>query len=139
MSPSGYCGHTVAQKNFKRLLLRARASNSFQLSRMNLKGVCWEVDWLFPIFTRGLLESETGPCELSAEFVFRCPGFQHDGPSSALGFFAFRFYRGSFAELGSCCAWLLPRRGCFSQVKSESWHHRCQASVCFSVLVSSQQ
>ena len=30
--------------------------------------------------TRGLLESETRPRELSAEFVFRCPGFQHDGP-----------------------------------------------------------
>ena len=34
--------------------------------------------------TGGLLESETGPRELSAEFVFRCPGFQHDGPSPAL-------------------------------------------------------
>ena len=38
--------------------------------------------------TGGLLESETGPRELSVEFVFRCPGFQHDGPSPALGFFA---------------------------------------------------
>ena len=47
-SASGYCGHSVAQKNFKRLL-RARGSNSFQLSRMHLKGVCREVDWLFPI------------------------------------------------------------------------------------------
>ena len=36
--------------------------------------------------TRGLLGSETGPHELSAEFVFRCPGFQHDGPSPALDF-----------------------------------------------------
>ena len=33
--------------------------------------------------TSGLLGSETGPRELSAEFVFRCPGFQHDGPSHA--------------------------------------------------------
>ena len=33
-----------------------------------------------------LLGSETGPRELSAEFVFRCPGFQHDGPSPALDF-----------------------------------------------------
>ena len=41
--------------------------------------------------TGGLLESETGPHELSAEFVYRCPGFQHDGPSPALGFVAFRF------------------------------------------------
>ena len=36
--------------------------------------------------TRGLLGSETGPHELSAEFVFRCHGFQHDGPSPALDF-----------------------------------------------------
>ena len=41
--------------------------------------------------TGGLLESETEPHELSAEFVYRCPGFQHDGPSPALGFVAFRF------------------------------------------------
>ena len=39
--------------------------------------------------TTGLLESETGPCELPAEFVFRCPSFQHDGPSPALGFLRF--------------------------------------------------
>ena len=32
-----------------------------------------------------------------------------------------------------------PCRGGFSQVKPESWHHRCQVSVCSSVLVSSQQ
>ena len=36
--------------------------------------------------TRGLLGSETGPRELSAEFVFRRPGFQHDGPSPVLDF-----------------------------------------------------
>ena len=84
--------------------------------------------------TGGLLESDTGPCELSAEFIFRCPCFQHDGPSPALGFFPFRFYRGSFAELGSCCAWPLPREGCFSQVKPESRQHRCHTSVCPSVL-----
>ena len=36
--------------------------------------------------TGGLLESETGPRGLSAEFVFRCHGFQHDGPSPALDF-----------------------------------------------------
>ena len=35
------------------------------------------------------MESETGPSELSAEFVFRCPSFQHDGPSPALGFLRF--------------------------------------------------
>ena len=50
LSPRGYRGHAVAQKNFKRLLLRVRGSNSFQLSRMHLKGVCQEVDWLFPIW-----------------------------------------------------------------------------------------
>ena len=35
------------------------------------------------------MESETGPHELSTEFVFRCPSFQHDGPSPALGFLRF--------------------------------------------------
>ena len=40
----------------------------------------------------------------------------------------------SFTELGSCCAWPLLHRGWFSQVKSESWHHRCHVSVCSSVL-----
>ena len=28
--------------------------------------------------------------------------------------------------MGSCCAWPLLHVGCFSQVKSESRHHRCQ-------------
>ena len=36
--------------------------------------------------TGGLLESETGPRGLSAEFVFHCHGFQHDGPAPALDF-----------------------------------------------------
>ena len=36
--------------------------------------------------TGGLLGSETGPHELSAEFVFCCHGFQHDGPSPAQDF-----------------------------------------------------
>ena len=49
-------------------------------------------------------------------------------------FFTFCLYRGSFAELGSCCAWPLPHGGCFSQVISESRHHRCHESVCSSVL-----
>ena len=53
--------------------------------------------------------------------------------------FAFRFYRGSFAESGSRCAWPLLRGGYFSQVKPESRHHRRQASVCSSVSASSQQ
>ena len=62
------------------------------------------------------------------------PRFPAARPSPALGFFVFRFYRGAFAELGSCCASPLPRGGCFSQVLSESRHHRCHASVCSSVL-----
>ena len=37
--------------------------------------------------TRGFLGSETGPRELSAEFVFHCPSFQHDGPYPVLDFF----------------------------------------------------
>ena len=79
--------------------------------------------------TGGLLGSETGPRGLSAVPV-----------SSTMGLplrwilFAFCLYRRSFAELGSGCAWPLPRRGCFSQVISESRHHRCRASVCFSIL-----
>ena len=79
--------------------------------------------------TGGLLGSETGPRGLSAVPV-----------SSTMGlplrwiFFAFHLYRGSFAELGSGCVWPLPRGGCFSQVISESRHHRCRASVCFSIL-----
>ena len=52
-------------------------------------------------------------------------------------FFAFHFYLRSFGRGGLllCVASSLrgPRRGCLSQVKPESWHHRCQASVCSSV------
>ena len=79
--------------------------------------------------TGGLLGSETGPRGLSAVPV-----------SSTMGlplrwiFFAFRLYRGSFAELGSGRAWPLPRGDCFSQIISESRHHRCHASVCSSIL-----
>ena len=32
-----------------------------------------------PTLTGGLLESETEPREVSAEFFFRCPSFQHYG------------------------------------------------------------
>ena len=42
-----------------------------------------------PVLTGGPLECETELCELYAEFVFHCPGFQHTGllvTSSALGF-----------------------------------------------------
>ena len=46
---------------------------------------------------------------------------------------------GAFAELGFCCTWPLPHGGRAevvsklnpSQVKSKSWHHRCQGSVWF--------
>ena len=47
-----------------------------------------------PTFTGGLLESETELRELSAEFLFHCPGFWHDGPlltSPALGFLCVLF------------------------------------------------
>ena len=84
--------------------------------------------------TGGLLKSETEPRELSAEFIFHCPSFQHDGPSPALGFLRVLPLPQEFAELGSCCAWPLLRGGCFSQVKPESRHHRCHTSVCSSVL-----
>ena len=42
-----------------------------------------------PTLTGGLLESETELRELSAEFVFHCPGFHHAGllvSSPVLGF-----------------------------------------------------
>ena len=42
-----------------------------------------------PTLIRGLLESETELHELSAEFIFHCPGFQDAGllvTSPALGF-----------------------------------------------------
>ena len=79
--------------------------------------------------TGGLLGSETGPRGLSAVPV-----------SSTMGlplcwiFFTFHLYHGSFTELGSGCAWPLPRGDCFSQVTSESRHHRCHASVGSSIL-----
>ena len=87
-----------------------------------------------PTLTGGLLESEAELHELSADFIFLCPGFQHDGllvTSLALGFL--RFYQGSFPQVGFllCLASSLlgPCRRCFNQVKPESWHHRCQVSV----------
>ena len=79
-------------------------------------------------FTGGLLGSETGPRGLSAVPV-----------SSTMGlplrwiFFAFCLYHGSFAELGSGCAWPLYTE-IFSQVISESRHYRCHGSVCSLVL-----
>ena len=79
--------------------------------------------------TGGLLGSETGPHGLSAVPVFSTMGL----PLRWI-FFTFHLYRGSFAELGSSCAWPLPHEGCFSQVTSESRPHRCHASVCSSVL-----
>ena len=57
--------------------------------------------------TGGLLESETGPHELSAEFVYRCPGFQHDGPSPALGFVAFA------SSVGASLSWAPAVLGLF--------------------------
>ena len=79
--------------------------------------------------TRGLLGSETGLCGLSTVPV-----------SSTIGlplhwiFFMFCLYHRSFTELGSSCAWPLPRGGCFSRVISKSRHHRCHVSACSSIL-----
>ena len=53
-----------------------------------------------PILTGGLLESETEPRELSAEFVFRCPSFQHIGLLV------------TFPSLGFLCVPLLPGELC---------------------------
>ena len=69
--------------------------------------------WGPPTLTRGLLESETEPCELSAAFVFAVL------VSNMLGFlslplcwvfFMFIFHHGSLAELGFWCAWPPPHR-----------------------------
>ena len=63
-----------------------------------------------PTLTGGLLESGTELRELSAEFVFHCPSFQHDGllvTSPVLGFLH---------------VWLLPRELLLS------WFLLCLAS-----------
>ena len=54
-------------------------------------------------------------------------------------FFTFAFTTGASLRWVPACARPPPRGGCFSQVKPESRHHRCQESVCSSVFVSSQQ
>ena len=86
----------------------------------------------------GLLESETVSHELSAKFGFAVP------VSSTLGFLslplhwvfsAFSFHHGSFCWVG-LLLYLVSASwgqswGCFSQVISEKWHHRCQGSVQF--------
>ena len=41
------CSYAVLQNNLKRLSLRVWRLNSFQLSRMYLKGICGEVDFFF--------------------------------------------------------------------------------------------
>ena len=89
-----------------------------------------------PTLTGGLLECETELCELSAEFAFPCPGFQHTGllvTSPALGFLRVQLppweilRSWSPAVLGLLFVGECQR--CFSQVKSESGHHRCQGSM----------
>ena len=63
------------------------------------------------------MDSETGPRELSAEFIFRCPGFQHDGPSPALGFFAFA------SSAGASLSWAPAVLGLFhAEVVSARLH-----------------
>ena len=95
-------------------------------------------EWGPPALTGDLLESETEPCELSAECVFAVP------VSSTLSFlslplcwvfFMFSFHHWSFCWFGLLLCLSSTSRGLswgfFSQVKSESWHHRCQGSVSF--------
>ena len=87
------------------------------------------------------MESETELHELSAEFIFLCPSFQHDGP--LVSSLELRFLPVLLLLWELLLSWApavlglhLPgaRRGSFSQGKSESWHHRYQVSVCSSVL-----
>ena len=89
-----------------------------------------------PILTGGLLESETEPRELSAEFVLRCPSFQHAG--LLVTFPALDFLLGQLPpwelSLNLAPAVLAlhlggQHLGCLSQGKSESQHNRCRGSV----------
>ena len=69
--------------------------------------------WGPPTLTRGLLESETEPCELSAAFVFAVLVSNRLGFLSlplCWVFFMFIFHHGSLAELGFWCAWPPPHR-----------------------------
>ena len=91
-----------------------------------------------PSLTGGLLESETKLHELSAELIFAVPVSSMLGflsPPLCWVFFAFCFHRRSFRWVGLLLCLASTSRGlswvCFSQVKSESWHHRCWGSVWF--------
>ena len=67
-----------------------------------------------PTLTRGLLESETEPCELSAKFVFavRFPARWASWHFPSAGFSLHSaFTAGAFTVLGLRCAWPLPRGG----------------------------
>ena len=44
-----WCKRILSDFSLKEKFDPVRGSNSFQLSRMHLKGICREVDWLFPI------------------------------------------------------------------------------------------
>ena len=94
------------------------------------------LEWWPLILTRGLLESESEPHEISAEFVFAFP------VSSTLGFLSlllhwvfltFSFYCRSFCWVGLLLCLVStsqgPSLGCFSQVKSEKWNQKCWWSV----------
>jgi len=67
-----------------------------------------------PTLTRGLLESETEPCELSAKFVFavqlpaRWASWYFPGAGFSLHS---AFTAGAFTVLGFHCAWPLPHGG----------------------------
>ena len=91
-----------------------------------------------PTLTGGLLESETEPRELSAEFVFAVPVSSTRGFLSLplhWVFFGFSFHHGSFHRVGLLLCLPStsqgPSQDCFSQVKSETQHHVCQRRVPF--------
>ena len=94
--------------------------------------------WGPPTLTGGLLESETERCELCAEFVFA------NLISSAVGFsslplhwasISFSFHHVRFCQIGLLLCLVSTSLGlswgCFSQVKSESWHQIHLGSVQF--------
>ena len=69
-----------------------------------------------PTLTRGLLQSEAEPRELSAEFVAHCAGFRFpvfwtSCHFPCAGSSCSASAAGAFAWLGSCCAWPPPRGG----------------------------
>ena len=98
------------------------ATSSCTLGSSPMMVICdRQAGWSGPLqsLTRGLLESEVELHELSAEFVFCCPGLQHDGPL------------GTSLALGFLCFLLQPREVSLNWAPAvlglflKSWHHRC--------------